>query len=698
MVGQVQGRFVASVMKPLNKFTLFALALLILSVSSWAKCTLDDGYAYSDFRCSQLNGSLSYCQGSFDCAGNHCWNTNKTNVVGVRGFYCGCGSGVWACCSYYECDTDCEADSAKTNGAIYECQYDVVEQKYYRWQCTGDFECSSGTCQKTYYNDSTLCHTAKCRDFPQDPSCAKDTTWSCTSVSTENGVIRASIQKYLDGVASGTSTEVLGSCIENGFCEGEYNSSMLAMDSCSYDSISSDNCKYGGQDGSACYYVCPDGQNHMCRMAVASGGTLPSCPSKPWKACADSINKKPNPNDSYNPGSYTPPSDSLADPSDDMPEGSDETAILLAIRDTLHHANEQRKYQMYVEENIYDVVAGYGIADGDGIIQNLRETNANTRATQVKTQQVATNTGNLVTGVNNLVTILENDTIKAQVVGMPDSIYTWSASTPMVFRIDTTLERTQEIIDDIRNLTDTLVNDTPRTNTILGRVAPTLDSALSFIVDNSPLGMVSSMAREFADSISAVIQPFKDYIVIDTAYVDSIERSVDYVTDIWGNETIVPIDSTPSLATFNPSLDSVVDVIANGPFAGFDAWNDSVTAFADSVLQERIEQMKDTTKDTLPLDQSAGDSALIRDKLQDVFLPDEILYECFDFSLNHKFQFTIGTKNYSWDLKLFIDFADLFGLDLCDFIRKVVQILTFILIVFTTIKGYIRAFGGGDTL
>lgn len=643
------------------------LALLILCVSSWGACNTKTN---TQCRGWMYPGETQNCNIAW---GSHC--SVSSFVV--------CGGNT---ININSCANIAPVLSCQDNGS--ECWPQSAGRYYFYSKCTIT-ECTT----------QAEADSVRCVVNPSDPSCrVPDTTWTCTSVSTENGVIRASIQKYIDGTASGTSTEVLGSCIENGYCEGEYNASMLAMDSCSYDSISADKCKYGGQDGSACYYVCPDGQNHMCRMAVASGGTLPSCPSKPWKACADSINRKPNPNDSYNPGGYNPPSDSLADPSDDMPEGSDETAILLAIRDTLHHANEQRKYQMYVEENIYDVVAGYGIADGDGIIQNLRETNANTRATQVKTQQVATNTGNLVTGVNNLVTILEDSTIKAQIVGMPDSIYTWSATTPMVFRIDTTLERTREIIDDIRNLTDTLVSDTPRTNTILGRVAPTLDSALSFIVDNSPLGMVSSMAREFADSISAVIQPFKDYIVIDTAYVDSIGQSVDYVADVWGNETIVPIDSTPSLVTFNPSLDSVVDVIANGPFAGFNAWNDSVTAFADSVLQERIEQMKDTTKDTLPLDQSAGDSALIRNKLQDVFLPDEILYECFDFSLNHKFQFTIGTKQYSWDLKLLIDFADLFGLDLCDLIRKVVQILTFILIVFTTIKGYIRAFGGGDTL
>lgn len=179
----------------------FVLLLFLSVIDAWGACRLNDGYAYSDFRCSQLNNSKQHCLGQFDCDGNHCWNPawvgRNKSYVGVRGFYCGCGSGAWACCSYLECDTDCEADSAKTGGAIYECLYDAGEQKYYRWTCTNGNNCSSGGCQKTYYNDSTLCHRAKCQDFPESPDCETehDTLLYACSMFEQGGKMYAGIYK-----------------------------------------------------------------------------------------------------------------------------------------------------------------------------------------------------------------------------------------------------------------------------------------------------------------------------------------------------------------------------------------------------------------------------------------------------------------------------------------------------------------------
>lgn len=535
--------------------------------------------------------------------------------------------------------------------------------------------------------------SVKCALNPQAEGCrAPDTTWTCTSVFTENNVIRASVQKYVDGSPVGSSIEVLGSCRENGFCEGSYNSEQLANDSCSYDSISTDKCKYGGQDGSACYYVCPDGKNHMCRMTWLGGGDhLSECPSKPWKSCADTIQRTPSPSSTYNPNNYNPPPDSLSEPSDDMPDGSQDTEILLAIRDTLHHANEQRKYQMYVEEKIYDVLGGVG---GEGILPNLTEINSNTRGTQLAARDAATNAANVVTAVGNLVTVM-SDTLDVRLTS-PESLYVYSSATPLVFRIDTTLQRQEAIMDDIRALTDTLVSDTPRTNTILGRVVPTLDSALTFLVDNSPVGMVQSMAAAFADSIQAKIQPFVDYVTVDSVAYDEAVAHVDSLGDALA-PGILPYDSTQGIIHFEtPSLGDIVDSIkniaVNNPFSRFERYNDSVTARVDSILQERADREKHV--DSIPLDSMSSDSAKIRDKLGMVFLTDEIVESCFDFHLEHEFRITVYNKTYTWDLQLLIDFADLFGLDLCELIRKIVQVLTFILIVFTTVKGYIRAFGG----
>ena len=574
---------------------------------------------------------------------------------------------------------------------------------YFSYNRVFQIECSGypafGYCQLNQIccNSQAEADSVNCAMNPLSDGCKPpDTTWTCTSVTTENGVTRASIQQYVDGTPQGQSTEVLGSCKQNGFCEGEYDSEMLATDSCTYQSIDSKNCNYGGQNGSACYYVCPDGQNYMCRMAQ-SQGLMQECPTKPWKSCADSINRPKNPNKEYNPSSYNSPADSLSTPSESLGPDATEAQILEAIRDTLHHANEQRKYQTYVEENIYDAVAGYGAFADDGVVQNVRNINSNTRATQLVTGMVAANTGNMVTGINNLVTIMENDTIKAKIYS-PESLYVYSSAGPMVFRIDTTLTQQRELMQEIRDLTDTLVGDTPRTLTILQRIVPSIDTSLQRLFDASPAGFIQREAQAFADSMRAKIQPFYDFVELDTASIDEAIAYSDSIANAIAEQVTLEQDTAPPLISWDPpSLGEATREILTGDstYARLNRWNDSIVAFQDSILQER---MKDTVKDTLPLDKVAGDSALIRQKLDKVFLPDEILYECFDFHLNHTFRIQLWNKTYTWDYQILVDFADLFGFDLCDLIRKVVQILTFILIVFTTIKGYIRAFGGGDTL
>lgn len=162
---------------------LFLAFLLLLSVNSWGACRLYDRYAYSDFRCSQLNSSKPHCLGQFDCDGNHCWNPSSSGrnyyYVGVRGFYCGCGSGNWACCSYLECDNQCEADSASAGGIILECQYDAIESKWYRYTCHGGTNCSAGGCQKTYYNSDALCQEKYCEDQPTAPGCKEPDPEDC---------------------------------------------------------------------------------------------------------------------------------------------------------------------------------------------------------------------------------------------------------------------------------------------------------------------------------------------------------------------------------------------------------------------------------------------------------------------------------------------------------------------------------------
>lgn len=513
-----------------------------------------------------------------------------------------------------------------------------------------------------------------CKDNPSDPSChIPDTTWTCESVYTENLVVRAQVTMKVDGVATSENT-VLGSCSENGFCDGVLPNT---LDSCSYDSISTKNCKFGGQNGSACHYICPDGRNHLCRQAWNGGINIPECPQKPWKACADSIYKPRPPKDTYNPDNYNPPSDSQATTPTDRPEMENE--ILLAIRDTLHHANEQRKYQAYVQEKQYDVIAGLGDYAGDGVLDNIKNVASNTNAVKQS-----------VDAVKNAVTNIKKDTLKVEVVNMidygddkTDSVYVVNLNqtdySPLVFKVDTVAEYMGEIND----LIDTLVNDTPRTNQILLQTLPgisvKLDSLRDFFTDGTSAGFIYRNAQATTNAMMAQLRPLLEVDVSDTL--------------TWADD-MADVDTT--LPEYKPNLADTLDGWAD-KFVGKSWFNkaldqafyqdaDSMMRALDSIHNAWEEMAKDTTKDSLPLDKMSGDSLVIRQKLSKVFLAIETQERCFDFHV----ETTLG----KWAFNLFIDFADMFGFDLCAFIRMVVRLFTFIAIVLTTVKGFIRAFGG----
>ena len=152
---------------------LFLAFLLLLSVNSWGECRTNSSTTTCG-GCKQQNcyigaygdryiigaGSASYI--GVTCASSGTPFLNPTCIIpGGRGIYC----------SWVTCDNDCERDSVANGGIIQECLYDVAEQKYYRWECHGGTNCSAGGCQKTYYNDETLCREKFCEDNPDDLSC-----------------------------------------------------------------------------------------------------------------------------------------------------------------------------------------------------------------------------------------------------------------------------------------------------------------------------------------------------------------------------------------------------------------------------------------------------------------------------------------------------------------------------------------------
>jgi hypothetical protein len=205
-------------------FLFVVLALLVLSViDAWGACTTSweqETIGYTNdptcssaepWRCGFQGGSGEYCG-----TGNRsycrptatrlceCYVTNRNcNPVGQA-------SSLTGGCMTITCNNKCEADSVKNGGFILECQYDVVQHKYYRWICPNDIKCSS--CGQQFYSDQTLCQQAYCQDNPQAAGCETehDTLLYACSMFNDGGTWKAGIYKLNCKTLGGTITSCNG--------------------------------------------------------------------------------------------------------------------------------------------------------------------------------------------------------------------------------------------------------------------------------------------------------------------------------------------------------------------------------------------------------------------------------------------------------------------------------------------------------
>lgn len=656
----------------INGKAFIMIALLVFLVSgAWGACHTNVSYnscstdmTYYSNQCnSSLNMSISHsCPGTSSAA--------TCNIIGNGTNTC-IGSISFGSCAVYGfktftfsyiityCDTQCDADSL------------VCVNEGKEWTTI-----LGGTCD----GKGCLEHC--------------DSTYHCESVYTENNVVRSNITLTDCHGSVLQERQVLGSCSENGFCEGD---EVAGSDSCSYPEPDPDKCKFGGQNGSMCTYVCPDGKLHSCRIAWAPGqpSEYQNCPQKPPSDCVTPASSSSVVPDDSIPDypTFTSSSSTSPEPDPDCPE----CEILEEILDTLHRANEQRRYQNYVVDSIKNDVGGFGVKfdaiagntrgtvtsinTSNGLLGDIKSTNK-----RIADKLDELDLDDITATVDSVVVHVNLDSIgggSQDSISPPPWVFFDLDSLPVwrdtVSRIHRTQERISEQIDSLTNdstnaitkylpflkkVSDKLDDMTRDCEGVSCFYRPVIDTLVNKMYDRFGLDTVSPVDE---NDIKDKIIPIDDSTYIDGNF---------YCEEHPGADVCVEIDSTDLPELLPPdSLD--VD--------SFFRWQDSVLKSNKDLLDSM--KKRDSTPDTLGLDELAGDSAKIREKLDFLFLPQNTLEQCFDFRLNT----TLG----KWTYNLFIDFADLFGLDLCDLIRKIVRILTFILIVFTTIKGYIRAFGGG---
>lgn len=649
-------------------FTVIALLLLLFCVSgAWATCVSN---SYALF----------------------------LNVDGV----CLDGSTVENSCSNYT--SDCPEKQPAANGSYYvnqnaisSCVYSSYnsgvcpgrnEFKVIQVRCSFDLIC--GDCDA----EEILCTKnggvwvpsstpGECGECKQD---CQDSTWyHCESVFTENNVIRSEVSEYnCDSLIN--QRYLLGSCEENGFCSGN---GKPGLDSCSYTGTL--NCRSAGQSGSLCSYVCSDGSFRSCNIAWTPGqpAEYQPCPSTMPSNCGGRSSSSQGGGSSSSGESSSSEGGSSSSGGDSSSSGGGdedcpECEVLKAIKDTLHIANIQRKLQ-----NDYTLDIKTDVGDISTNVVNI-VTNTTVTATRINTsnaflhgidstnRKISSKLDNLDLG--NLTATVDSIVVH---VDTPSD----SSSAPWVFWDLDSLPVWRDTVSDIHRTMDSIKVEIDSLNKdttgIIGKYLPFLKKMSDKLDDLT--GDCEGVECILRPAIDTLVTKMRDSFGLDTLSLEEqsdtengIVRLTDstyldgnwYCTEHPNDDFCVELDSTQLPSIRPPDSLDLVEFLHE---------QDSIMRAIDSL-------MKDTTKDTLPLDELAGDSALIREKLDFLFFPSTTLEQCFEFRMN-------STLN-GWAVNLLIDFADIFGWDFCDLIRKIVRLITFILIVFTTIKGYIRAFGG----
>lgn len=496
--------------------------------------------------------------------------------------------------------------------------------------------------------------------------CADSTWYHCESVFTENNVIRSEVTAYnCDSVVS--QRYFIGPCSDNDFCEGDGSD---ALDSCSYDTTDV-KCKSAGQSGSLCTYVCSNGNFLSCTIAWSPGqpSEYQSCPSSPPESCtgpkpASSSNSVPNP-DGPDATSSSSPSPGSSSSYEDCPACN----ILDELSDSLSHANQQRKYTNYVLDDIKENIEDYGT--------EFHAINSNTYMTAKRINV----TNALLENIDESVKSLDLDNITATVDSVVVHVQGTSTDIPYYFDLDSlpvwrdTLSEQTKIIKKINEQIDTLVQDSSGENA-LKRYLPTINRIYQELKNLSGdcVGP-SCFIMNMADSLITRLQP---YLEADSLTPEEIQ-DIDILSDTTLFDTLFSIDS----------IDYGEDSLPTPAIPNVDSFDfKDFLDEQDSIMESIKEKLNDTTRDTLPLDKMAGDSLAIRETLSNIFMPTQTVESCFEFRVNS----SLG----NWAYNLAIDFADIFGWDICELIRILVRIMTWIAIIFTTIKGYIRAFGGGS--
>lgn len=590
------------------------------------------------------------------------------------------------------------------NGCGYGCDiYRMQVQCQYKYSCSTQCEADSLACLAkgepfTWNSENCSC----------DSLAPPDTTYHCqnTTIGSSTAGVRP-VAKIYRCISSGSSSDnctetsqLNGTCQDWGFCPDGVADCDVPPDSTGRPPCT----RSGGSTTSSrnCYYQCPDGSTMACAPTsteyVAGNIYVGSCPERPPASCYPGSSSSGD-SSSVSSSSVSPGSSSAFAP-DTLDDGTniDYTKILVAIHDTLHHANQQR-----------DILKKWDLSLVPAV-ENIDDWTLNTWR---ETESIDSKLYTFQSEGFNLASDLKSDIDSARL--LLDEINRFLEDDSLkVYSSDTSLN---PLVRDIRDvLLDSSLSrsDSLKNEALAGAFRPYLADSGMFHADGIGGRMLGAVLANFGrdSALSSLCERYYQCLrsgggpgacssidpdgscTLGGTPVDGIANiSMSILETLW--DGLFGDDSTPSPGVV--SVDSSVDL---GP--GYSSAVADMSEAIDSALSpnlkniiDNIKHKVDSLKNARPDSVKVSPDSLWRDSAELVQYVDHILLpsgtgtDCFICQAN------LGNLNGLSDtsLAIYIDFSNFGGYNWCEIIRAVVKIATLVTCISLTLGSWAAAFG-----
>lgn len=504
-----------------------------------------------------------------------------------------------------------------------------------------------------------------------------------------------------------------------------------------------------------CYYACADNTDLSClpvsTQYVSTATVAGECPSVPPPGCRPVSSSSSSGASSSGSSSSSPLSPVPVDTAHFTPQNGEDieidySAVLNAIRDTLHNANVQREFLINIDNNIsldLDNISKYSefgyerlgaVASGvssvgstvSSINSGVSETSGNVEIIKNSMAGISSD----VSGINNALTsfqergfplasstashISDSKDLLGEINSYlrSDSLYNPRSDTvynPLLRDIKTAIDSVSiSVVDSVggsavdsgfaRWWSDYLVNNFMQ-NSLAGRALAAVVANMSPDSSKSAnCAAVSACVAQYGATSGECFGRFRsqwrECVEGGTPMDNNLNVAGGILETVFkglfGSDSMVDLDTVPhdTNVTLPPSYDSASTGI-------LDALRSAFSSDSTASLINRVKAMKDSAeagnRDTVKVqpDSMWLDSSRAAQYARHALITAPTVDECF---VCHAELGNFGGLT-DTTLKIHVDFANFGGFNFCSIIRAVVRIMTFVVCLSLTLGSWAAAFG-----